>query len=117
MLIFNELFRTVYSDLIIWTRKWRYDDTETSVDFIFDFYTAITLTIQQFPRETMSSEMQVSDLDFRSFSYEEELQRAKWFKEDLEKGKWKLLAWVSIYRVGFKQTVQKWYFGIRLQIF
>ena len=25
--------------------------------------------------------------DFRSFSYEEELQRAKWFKEDLEKGR------------------------------
>lgn len=25
--------------------------------------------------------------DFREISYEEELQRAKWFKEDLEKGK------------------------------
>ena len=56
-------------------------------EIFFSVLTAIALTRQQFPRETMSSEMQDSDADFRSFSYEEEPQRAKWFKEDLEKGK------------------------------
>ena len=39
---------------------------------------------------TMSSETKESDAGFRSFSYEEELQRAKWFKEDLERGKCEL---------------------------